>query len=66
MTEAVVATYNDAATIGNVRDDLRSIGIPLEQIRVDTDQHKIRVMTPAETKAEVMEILNRHKPAEIH
>ncbi|MEJ2258149.1 MAG: hypothetical protein P8X98_14365 [Woeseiaceae bacterium] len=66
MTEAVVATYTDAKTIDNVRDDLRSIGIPLEQIRLDTAKRKIRVMIPDETREEVLEILNRHKPAEVH
>ena len=66
MTEAVVATYSDVTTIRNVEDDLRSTGIPMEEIRIDKDNFKIRVMIPNVTKAEVLEILNRHKPTEVH
>ena len=66
MINAVVATYNDVLTIKNVEDDLRSTGIPMEEIRVDKDHFKIRVMIPDATKAEVLEILNRHNPAEVH
>ena len=63
---AVVASYKDAMTTRNVRDDLISTGIPGEKIKVDKDHFKIRVMVPEQTKAEVIEILNRHHPAEIH
>jgi len=66
MTEALVATYKDLKTIVNVEDDLRATGIPNEKIKVDKDHRKIRVMFPDATKPEVLEILNRHKPAEIH
>ena len=66
MTDAVVATYNDLITVRNVEDDLRSTGIPMEEIRVDNDHFKVRVTIPHATKAEVLEILKRHKPAEVH
>ncbi len=66
MTEAIVATYIDVKTIRNVEDDLRATGIPNEKIKVDKDNRKIRVFAPDATKSEVMEILNRHKPAEVH
>ena len=66
MTTAVVATYKDARTIWNVKDDLRSTGIPDDAIKIDKEHIKVRVMVPDRTKAEVMEILNRHLPAEIH
>ena len=66
MIEAVVATYKDVTAIRNVEDDLRSTGIPMEEIRVDKEHFKIRVTIPNVTKAEVLEILNRHQPAEIH
>lgn len=66
MTEAVVATYTDVTAIRNVEDDLRSTGIPMEEIHIDRDHFKIRVTTPNATKAEVLEILTRHKPAEVH
>jgi len=66
MTTAVVATYKDARTIGNVKDDLISTGIPNDAIKIDKEHKKVRVMAPSQTKAEIMEILNRHVPAEIH
>jgi hypothetical protein len=66
MTQAVVATYNDVTTVRNVEDDLRSTGIPMETIRVDNDNFKVRVTIPDATKAEVFEILKRHKPTEVH
>ena len=66
MTDAVVATYDNVTTVKNVEDDLRSTGIPMEEIRVDNDNFKVRVTIPNATKAEVLEILNRHKPAEVH
>ena len=66
MTQAVVATYHDVTTVRNVEDDLRSTGIPMETIRVDNDNFKVRVTIPDATKAEVLEILKRHKPTEVH
>lgn len=66
MTEALVATYKDVTAVRNVEDDLRSTGIPNEKIRVDKDNFKVRVMVPEATKAEVLEILRRHQPAEVH
>jgi hypothetical protein len=66
MTQAVVASYKDITAIKNVEDDLRSTGIPMDDIRIDKDNFKVRVMIPEVTKAEVLEILKRHKPAEVH
>jgi hypothetical protein len=66
MMEAIVATYSDVNTLRNVEDDLRSTGIPMEEIRVDNDHFKVRVTIPNVTKAEVLEILQRHNPAEVH
>ena len=66
MTEAVVATYNDVTTVKNVEDDLRSTGIPMDEIRVDNEHFKVRVTIPNVTKPEVLEILKRHNPKEVH
>ena len=66
MTTSVVATYKDPKAIFNVEDDLLSTGIPNDAIKIDKDHLKVRVMVPEQTKAEIMEILNRHAPAEIH
>jgi hypothetical protein len=65
MTEFVVATYKDATTLKNTEEDLRATGIPIEKIKVDYDHSRIRVMVPGATKDEVLEILNRHEPAEV-
>jgi hypothetical protein len=45
---------------------LRSTGIPSEKIRIDKDRFKVLVTVPGATKAEVLEILQRHSPAEVH
>jgi hypothetical protein len=66
MTNALVATYKNVRTITNVEDDLLSTGIPNEKIKIDKEHRKIRVMVPDATRAEVLEILNRHEPAEVH
>lgn len=66
MTAALVATYKNVRAITNVEDDLLSTGIPSEKIKVDREHRKIRVMAPDATQAEIMEILNRHGPTEIH
>jgi len=66
MTDALVATFKNVRTITNVEDDLLSTGIPNEKIKIDREHRKIRVMVPDATRAEVLEILNRHEPAEVH
>ena len=66
MTEAVVATYNDVTTVKNVEDDLRSTGIPMDKIRVDNEHFRVRVTIPNVTRPEVLEILKRHNPKEVH
>ena len=66
MTEAVVATFKDVKSIMNVEEDLLATGIPNEKIKIDKEHRKIRVFTPVETKSEVLEILNRHMPSEVH
>ena len=66
MTEAVVATFKDVKSILNVEEDLLATGIPIEKIKVDKEHLKIRVFIPDQTKSEVLEILNRPMPAEVH
>lgn len=66
MTDAVTATFKDAKTITNIEDDLLSLGIPIEKIKIDKDNARVRVMVPEAAKAEIIEVLNRHEPTEIH
>jgi hypothetical protein len=66
MTQAVVATYTNVRAMANVEEDLLATGIPNEKIKIDKEHRKIRVMVPNATKREIIEILNRHDPAEVH
>ncbi len=66
MTQAVVATYKNVQAMANVEEDLLATGIPNEKIKIDKEHRKIRVMVPNATKREIIEILNRHDPAEVH
>jgi hypothetical protein len=66
MTQAVVATYKNVRAMANVEEDLLATGIPNEKIKIDKEHRKIRVMVPNATKREIIEILNRHDPAEVH
>lgn len=66
MTQALVATYKNVRAITNVEEDLLATGIPNEKIKIDREHRKIRVFVPDDTRSEVMEILNRHMPSEVH
>jgi hypothetical protein len=63
---AVVASFKDAVSIMNVKDDLLSTGIPDDTIKIDKEHLKVRVMVPEQTEEEIIEILKRHEPTEIH
>ena len=63
---AVVASFKDSVTIMNVKDDLLSTGIPDDTSKIDKEHLKVRVMVPEQTEDEIIEILKRHEPAEIH
>ena len=64
--QAVVATYKNVRVMTNVEEDLLATGIPNEKIKIDKEHRKIRVLVPEITKSEILEILNRHDPAEVH
>lgn len=66
MTKIVTAIYASAETLSNVRDDLVSTGIPQDIIRVNKEKHQVQVMSPDSDSDEIVEILNRHKPTEVH
>ena len=66
MAEIITAVYASADTLSNVRDDLISVGIPQEKIRVNPDKKQVQIMGPATAEAEYEEILKRHSPIEIH
>ncbi|MEA1049129.1 hypothetical protein U5801_04795 [Lamprobacter modestohalophilus] len=66
MAEIITAVYESRDTLANVRNDLISVGIPQEKIRVNPDKHQVQVMAPEVSDAEIREILERHQPKEIH
>jgi len=66
MAEIITAVYASADTLTNVRNDLVSVGIPQEKIRVNEDKKQVQVMGPETAGAEIEEILKRHLPIEIH
>ncbi len=66
MAEIITAVYASADTLTNVRNDLVSVGIPQEKIRVNKDKKQVQVMGPETAGAEIEEILKRHLPIEIH
>jgi hypothetical protein len=65
MAEIITGVYESEDTLANVRDDLVSLGIPQEKIRVDRDKKQVQVMAPSTAEAEIEEILKRHAPSEI-
>lgn len=65
MAEIITAVYASADTLANVRDDLVSVGIPQEKIRVSHEKNQVQVMGPRAAEAEIEEILNRHSPIEV-
>lgn len=66
MAEIITAVYESHDTLTNVRNDLISVGIPQEKIRVNADKNQVQVMAPEVSDAEIREILERHQPKEIH
>jgi len=66
MAEIITAVYESHDTLANVRNDLVSVGIPQEKIRVNSEKNQIQVMAPEVSDAEIREILERHQPKEIH
>ena len=66
MAEIITAVYESHDTLANVRNDLVSVGIPQEKIRVNPDKNQVQVMAPDVSDAEIREILERHQPREIH
>jgi hypothetical protein len=66
MAEIITAVYASAETLQNVRNDLISVGIPQEKIRVSEEKKQVQVMGPHTAESEIEEILQRHLPTEVH
>lgn len=66
MNKTITATFADKIALKNVVDDLVNKDIPRENLFADEENSQVKVMMPESAKPEVMEILNRHGPTEIH
>jgi len=62
MNETITKTYQSEEALKNVWEDLVATGMEQEQIFLDKKNNQVRVITPKETEAEVLEILVRHQP----
>ena len=66
MYKTITATYTDKMALKNVADELVNKDIPRENFFIDEKVSQVKVMMPESTEPEIMDILNRHGPTEIH
>ena len=66
MTRTLTADYASRDAARNAVDELLSDGIDREKIYLDEETNQVKVMTPDATAREITEILNRHKPTQLH
>lgn len=60
MNKTINGTYDNPEQATNTLDDLVGTGIPRDKVYIDEPNKTIKVMTPAETEAEIQEIFRRH------
>ncbi|MBA6223631.1 MULTISPECIES: hypothetical protein [unclassified Colwellia] len=66
MYKTITAKYKDKDALTNVADELVNKDIPRENFFIDEKISQIKVMMPESAKQEIMDILNRHGPTEVH
>lgn len=66
MFKTTTATYTDKNALKNVDDELVNKGIPRENFFIDEKILQIKVMMPESEEQEIIDILNRHGPTEVH
>lgn len=66
MTKTVTGDFATEDAMKNAMDDLVSTGIPREKVFMDTENMQLKVIIPAATEPEVIEILKRHEPTRLH
>jgi hypothetical protein len=66
MYKTITATYVDKTALINVADELINKDIPRENFFIDEEKSQVKVMMPEYTEPEIIDILNRHKPTEVH
>ncbi|MDY6849539.1 MAG: hypothetical protein AB7F20_04200 [Geoalkalibacter sp.] len=60
MNETVTVDYASKEAMQNAVSDLLGAGIPQDKFYVDEEKLEIKVITPTESKPEILELLNRH------
>jgi hypothetical protein len=65
MSKTVTGVFDSIDKARNAKDDLVSTGIPREKVYLDNETNQVKVITPAETEAEILEVLNRHEPTQV-
>ncbi|WP_114326486.1 hypothetical protein [Candidatus Colwellia aromaticivorans] len=66
MYKTTTATYTDKIAIENVADELVNKDIPRENFFIDDKTLQVKVMMPETAEQEILDILNRHGPTEVH
>ena len=65
MTEIITAIYSTPGAATNAIDDLIGVGIPREELRLDSAKNQVQVNIANVAEPEIKEILQRHDPVEI-
>ncbi len=65
MNVTVTATYPSEDAQKNAVNDLLGAGIPQDKFYVDKSNHQIKVITPVDSKPEILVLLNRHHPTKV-
>ena len=60
MTQLLTRHFDTRDQARNAQDELRAVGIPIENYQVEPDQHQVRIIAPEATLPGVIEILKRH------
>ncbi len=66
MNKTITAVFADRFALQNVVDDLVNKDIPREKIYADEESSQVKVIMPESATAEVVEILNRHRPTQLN
>ncbi len=66
MQKTVTATYRSRDAVRNTLDDLVNAGIEREKIYADDEANQVKVITFTEIEPEVLEIMGRHDPLNLH
>lgn len=68
MNKILVATFDSEDSLKGAENDLVTAtiaGFPREKILVDKENKTIKVIIPETTKAEVLRMLNEHRPINV-